>query len=68
MIEKTTKLVVSLGGAGFLKPASGTWGTLASMPIAWIIASCFSPSVLIIASFIVFLIGWYFTYLYENQS
>ena len=67
-MEKIAKYIVSLGGVGFLKPASGTWGTLVSMPIAYFLASCFSPSSLILFSIPVFLIGWYFTAIYEKHS
>jgi phosphatidylglycerophosphatase A len=30
------RLVATLGGAGFLRPAPGTWGTLAALPLAWV--------------------------------
>lgn len=66
IIEKSSKYIVSLGKIGFIKPASGTWGTLASMPVAFLIAYIYSPLSLVIASFIILIIGWYFTNIYEK--
>lgn len=68
IIEKLSKYIVSLGKVGFIKPASGTWGTLASMPVAFLIAYIYSPSSLIIASFITLIVGWYFTNIYEKTN
>ncbi|MEM7491152.1 MAG: phosphatidylglycerophosphatase A [Pseudomonadota bacterium] len=30
------RTVATLGGAGLLRPAPGTWGSLAALPLAWI--------------------------------
>ena len=68
MINTLAKYIVSLGGVGFLRPFSGTWGTLATMPVAYLLAYNFSPSSLIIFSIPIFLIGWYFTAIYEKHS
>lgn len=70
MIQKITlaKYIVSLGGVGFIRPASATWGTLASMPIAYSIATMLSPLWLVGASAIIFLLGWWATTVYESQT
>ena len=68
IIEKLSKYIVSLGKVGFMKPASGTWGTLASMPVAFLIAYIYSPLSLVIASFITLIVGWYFTNIYEKTN
>ncbi len=68
MINTVAKLTVSLGGIGFLKPASGTWGSLATLPVAYVIASTLSPVWLIFVSVIVFIIGWSATAIYEKAS
>ena len=68
MLYTLSKYTVSLFGVGFLKPASGTWGTLATVPIAYLIAVQFSPFALILASFIAFIIGWIATAIYEKHS
>jgi phosphatidylglycerophosphatase A len=31
-------LVATFFGVGFLRPASGTWGSLATLPVAWLVA------------------------------
>lgn len=31
-------LVATFCGVGFLRPASGTWGSLATLPVAWLVA------------------------------
>ena len=68
MIHTLAKYTVSLGGIGFLKPASGTWGTLTTLPIAYVIATLFSPIWLLVASAIVFFIGWIATTVYEKNT
>jgi len=29
------RLIVTVGGVGYLRPAPGTWGSLAALPLAW---------------------------------
>lgn len=29
------RLIATVGGVGYLKPAPGTWGSLAALPLAW---------------------------------
>ena len=29
------RLITTLGGVGYLRPAPGTWGSLAALPLAW---------------------------------
>ena len=60
--------IVTWGGAGYLKPASGTWGTLAGMPFAFIIAYLTSPIMLIPFATLIFFIGWWATYKYEYAT
>lgn len=68
MLYTLSKYTVSLCGVGFLKPASGTWGTLATMPIAYMLAVQFSPLSLFFASFVVFMVGWIATAIYEKHN
>jgi phosphatidylglycerophosphatase A len=53
------RLIATWFGAGLLPWAPGTWGSLASLPFAWAIASLFGERALLIAAAIVFLIGWW---------
>ena len=65
---RTHALLISWGGSGYMKPASGTWGTLAGMPFAFILAYLTSPIMLIVFSAILFFVGWYATYKYEQAT
>ena len=50
-------LLASFGGSGFITPASGTWGSLAALPIATYILFNYSDLYLLYLSFTLFLIG-----------
>lgn len=50
-------LLASFGGSGFITPASGTWGSLAALPIATYILFNYSGLHLLYLSFTLFLIG-----------
>lgn len=50
-------LLASFGGSGFITPASGTWGSLAALPIATYILFNYSGLNLLYLSFTLFLIG-----------
>jgi phosphatidylglycerophosphatase A len=50
-------LLASFGGSGFITPASGTWGSLAALPIATYILFNYSSLYLLYLSFTLFLIG-----------
>lgn len=46
-------------GSGLAPIASGTFGTLAALPFAWLIQSYTGNSGLFIASIIIFFVGWW---------
>jgi phosphatidylglycerophosphatase A len=46
-------------GAGRLPKAPGTWGSLAALPFAWLIARNLGPPILLLAAAIVFAVGWW---------
>lgn len=52
-------LVCTWFGSGRLRPAPGTWGSIAALPFAWVIAWFWSPFALIPAAALIFLIGWF---------
>lgn len=43
------RLFLSFFGAGYLRPAPGTWGSLAALPAAWIVTLIGGPVLLVIA-------------------
>lgn len=44
------RMVLSFFFAGYLKPAPGTWGSLAALPAAWILTALGGPVLLIAAT------------------
>ena len=56
---KLERLVCSWFGAGWMKPAPGTWGSLAALPLGWLLFWLAGPPLLAVATVNVFLIGWW---------
>ncbi|WP_432635411.1 phosphatidylglycerophosphatase A family protein [Albidovulum sp.] len=56
-----TKLIATFIGAGLLRPAPGTWGSLAALPVAWALMTLLGPLALIPAAAVVFALGWWAT-------
>ncbi len=52
-----TSIIATVGGVGYLRPAPGTWGSLAGLALAWVVASLTGSVGLIIGTVIVFFIG-----------
>ena len=50
--------VATVGGTGLLPRAPGTWGSLAALPLAWLILDGLGPLALCVAAILVFLLGW----------
>lgn len=55
------KWIASVGGVGFLRPAPGTWGSLAALPLAYGILLLGGFWLLLLATIIAFALGWYAT-------
>lgn len=34
---RAAQMIATVGGAGYLRPAPGTWGSLVALPLAWLI-------------------------------
>lgn len=54
-------LVATWFGAGLLPMAPGTWGSLAALPLGWLIRWFGGTASLVVAAGLVFLIGWWAT-------
>ena len=52
------KLIATFFGVGLLKPAPGTWGSLAALPVAYAILSFGGFWLLLNLTFFVFMSGW----------
>ncbi len=61
-------LLATWFGAGYLRPAPGTWGTVAGLPFAWVILHLTSPAVLIAASLALFLAGIWAANRFDDQT
>ncbi|NDI04369.1 MAG: phosphatidylglycerophosphatase A, partial [Rhodobacteraceae bacterium] len=55
------KLITTTFGVGYLRPAPGTWGSLAALPLAWGVHEVFGLTGFVVASVIVFFLGWWAT-------
>ena len=53
--------IVTCGGVGLLKPAPGTWGSLAALPAAWVILTLGGPWALVVAIAVVTGLGLWAT-------
>ena len=51
------RLIVTFFGAGYLRPASGTWGSAAAFPAAWLLWLIGGPWALVIATPVVYFVG-----------
>jgi phosphatidylglycerophosphatase A len=55
-----SKLLATVFGVGYLKPAPGTWGSLAALPLFWVIHVYLGgPWAALLATIAVTLIGWW---------
>ena len=52
-----SRLVASVLGVGFLRPAPGTWGSLAALILAWPILTLGGPFALVVLTIAVFALG-----------
>lgn len=56
---KPARLLATWFGAGLLRPAPGTWGSLAALPCAWALHQLGGFAALSVATLAVFLLGWW---------
>ncbi|HMA52514.1 MAG TPA: phosphatidylglycerophosphatase A [Magnetospirillaceae bacterium] len=53
------RLLCSWFGAGWMKPAPGTWGSAAALPLGWLLWWIGGTPALAIATALVFALGWW---------
>ncbi|TQM93504.1 phosphatidylglycerophosphatase [Roseinatronobacter monicus] len=56
-----TRLVATFFGAGLLRPGPGTWGSVAALPVAWLLHVMGGFWALALGTAVVFLVGWWVT-------
>ena len=54
-------MITTFFGAGLMRPAPGTWGSLAALPAAWAIHSLGGFAALVVATVLAFGLGWWAT-------
>ena len=55
------QLIGTVAGVGYLRPASGTWGSLVALPLAWAVYTLGGPWLVVIIGAAVFAAGWWAT-------
>lgn len=58
---RLSHLVATVGHVGHLRPAPGTWGSLAALPLAWALHALAGPWLLVLAALAAFAAGWWAT-------
>ena len=61
-------LAATLFGTGLIRPAPGTWGSLAALPFAWVMVQLGGPVTLMVATAAVFALGCWASDVYERAS
>jgi phosphatidylglycerophosphatase A len=54
-----TRLIATFGGVGDLRPAPGTWGSLAALPFAWALHSLGGFWAIALGTLAITVIGWW---------
>ncbi|WP_297772280.1 phosphatidylglycerophosphatase A [uncultured Roseovarius sp.] len=65
---RVTHLISTFFYIGHLRPAPGTWGSLAALPVAWGIHLIGGPLALGVAIIVVFTLGWWATELETKEN
>jgi len=55
------QIIGTVGGVGYMRPASGTWGSLAALPLAWIVYIIGGPWLVIVLGVALFIAGTWAT-------
>ncbi|SFT49915.1 phosphatidylglycerophosphatase A family protein [Sedimentitalea nanhaiensis] len=60
-MKRLAQLIATVGGVGYLRPAPGTWGSLAALPLGWVIHVIGGFPLMLIAVVATFLKGLWAT-------
>ncbi len=58
---RLSQLIATVGGVGYLRPAPGTWGSLAALPLAWAVWQIGGLWLFLLAVLGTFVKGWWAT-------
>ncbi|MFD1343425.1 phosphatidylglycerophosphatase A family protein [Litorisediminicola beolgyonensis] len=56
-----SRMIATLFGVGYMRPASGTWGSLAALPLFWVLHVLGGPWLAALAILLVFALGLWAT-------
>ncbi len=68
MKEFLAKSIVSLGGVGFIRPASATWGSLVAGIVLYFAAPYGTPLLRVTAAVAIFCFGWWLSNYIEKKT
>lgn len=60
-MKQLARAIGSLGYVGFLKPAPGTWGSLAALPLAYLVLLQGGFALFVVLTTLAFALGWWST-------
>lgn len=63
-----SRIIATFFSVGLLKPAPGTWGSLASLPAFWLIFNFFGLLGILISTAAIFYFGWKATEAYSSAN
>ena len=55
---RPSRLIATFGGVGLIRPAPGTWGSLAAIPLAYALHVAGGFPLLFVATLAAFALGW----------
>jgi len=55
------RMIATVGGVGYLKPAPGTWGSMAALPLAWLLHQIGGVTLVTVACLVAGFAGWWAT-------
>ena len=61
-------LISTCFGVGYLPFAPGTWGSLLALPLAWLLLSQWTPYILFIVAFVLFLAGMLASAIHQKRN
>ena len=58
---KLAEMIGTVGGVGLMRPASGTWGSAAALPLGWVLYQIGGFWLVLMATLVAFGAGWWAT-------